>query len=216
MYLKKGSFCYIFVLNLKQNNMKDNILIAEFMGVVFYDDQNEYYDSKEGLFLGKTLKYDVSWDWLMPVVEKIEEITTNVGFKIYKRLCLLQADNNTQLSSINLKSTKKIDHVYDVVTQFIKWNNTQLSYLFEVYSSHGLLTCDKFTGKVKKCKIFEGSETEYLKDVVKVNIDEYLSYHKVMKIPSRVDILDLGTWTKDGEYTSAEEDWRKEMRLSEQ
>jgi len=53
--------------------MKDNKLIAEFMGVVFHDDENQYYNA-DGLHIGNTLQYHTSWDWLMPVVEKIEEI----------------------------------------------------------------------------------------------------------------------------------------------
>ena len=55
----------------KQQIMKDNKLIAEFMGVVFHDDDNQYYSS-DGLYIGTTLQYDTSWEWLMPVVEKIE------------------------------------------------------------------------------------------------------------------------------------------------
>jgi len=47
--------------------MTDNALIAEFMGVI---------TNKEGThtsmhFGNKKLIYDTSWDWLMPVVEKI-------------------------------------------------------------------------------------------------------------------------------------------------
>ena len=55
----------------KQQIMKDNKLIAEFMGVVFHDDDNQYYSS-DGLYIGLNLQYHTSWDWLMPVVEKIE------------------------------------------------------------------------------------------------------------------------------------------------
>jgi len=50
--------------------MKDNKLIAEFMGVVFHDDKNQYYNA-DGLYIGLELQYHTSWDWLMPVVEKI-------------------------------------------------------------------------------------------------------------------------------------------------
>ena len=51
--------------------MKDNKLIAEFMGVVFHDDENQYYNA-DGLHIGNTLQYHTSWDWLMPVIIKIE------------------------------------------------------------------------------------------------------------------------------------------------
>jgi hypothetical protein len=50
--------------------MKENKLIAEFMGVVFHDDENQYYSS-DGMYIDDTLKYHTSWNWLMPVIEKI-------------------------------------------------------------------------------------------------------------------------------------------------
>jgi len=61
---------------------KTNKLIAEFMGLdteVFKSGKVNYYYydkvSKQEIFLeAHELSYNVSWDWLMPVVEKIEEI----------------------------------------------------------------------------------------------------------------------------------------------
>ena len=57
---------------IKHITMKDNKLIAEFMGVVFHDDENQYYNA-DGLHIGNTLQYHTSWDWLMPVISKIVE-----------------------------------------------------------------------------------------------------------------------------------------------
>ena len=52
------------------SKMKDNNkLIAEFMGDTFYPEPQHWYDS-HGSFIGDTLKYHTSWDWLMPVIEK--------------------------------------------------------------------------------------------------------------------------------------------------
>lgn len=45
--------------------MKDNKLIAEFMGLDGWWSENEF-------------KYHSSWDWLMPVVEKIEKEGANI------------------------------------------------------------------------------------------------------------------------------------------
>jgi len=42
--------------------MKDNKLIAEFMGYVYEDD----------ILVPEEPQYHVSWDWLMPVGEKID------------------------------------------------------------------------------------------------------------------------------------------------
>ena len=59
--------------------MKNNKIIAEFMGVnvITIDDvrknKNPYISSADG-YLESDLKYHCSWDWLMPVLEKIKEI----------------------------------------------------------------------------------------------------------------------------------------------
>ena len=49
---------------------ENDVLIAEFMGVVFHDDENQYYNA-DGLHIGNTLQYHTSWDWLMPVMAKL-------------------------------------------------------------------------------------------------------------------------------------------------
>lgn len=54
------------VIKTQQNNK----MIAEFMEVVFHDDENQYYNA-DGLHIGNTLQYHTSWDWLMPVLNKI-------------------------------------------------------------------------------------------------------------------------------------------------
>lgn len=46
------------------NNQENNKLIAEFMGMQDYQEMGEYV----------TPNYNTSWDWLMPVVEKIRTI----------------------------------------------------------------------------------------------------------------------------------------------
>jgi len=53
--------------------MKDNKIIAEFMGMELGDDKTMYYDDAENLHPPtpiNELKYHTSWDWLMPVVDK--------------------------------------------------------------------------------------------------------------------------------------------------
>tara|TARA_R100000963_G_C4637253_1_gene101164 strand:+ start:1304 stop:1579 length:276 start_codon:yes stop_codon:yes gene_type:complete len=52
--------------------MEDNKLIAEFMGLVVSDREN--YTSELHTNVDADLKYHTSWDWLMPVVEKISDI----------------------------------------------------------------------------------------------------------------------------------------------
>ncbi len=81
--------------------MKNNKLIAEFMGVVFHDDENQYYNA-DGLHIGNTLQYHTSWDWLMPVVDRVEQVNQGVP---------------QQMLNLSLYST--IDEVYNAVVEFI-------------------------------------------------------------------------------------------------
>lgn len=71
--------------------MKDNKLIAEFMGAE-PDKKTFFRTGKEVYF------YHTSWDWLMPVVEKIYQLDSNADF----------------FGSINLEAT------YKEVVEFIK------------------------------------------------------------------------------------------------
>ena len=72
--------------------MKDNKLIAEFMNHGFHDGRHRSFDE---------LKYHESWDWLMPVVEKIYQLDSNADF----------------FGSINLEAT------YKEVVEFINEHN---------------------------------------------------------------------------------------------
>ena len=87
--------------------MKDNKLIAEFMGVVFHDDENQYYNA-DGLHIGNTLQYHTSWDWLMPVVEKCYD----------NRVDTLEAGDIT-----HALLDCDIDHTYRAVVEFINQLN---------------------------------------------------------------------------------------------
>lgn len=95
--------------------MESNKLIAEFM---------EYPDlGTKGDF--SYLQYHTSWDWLMPVVEKIEEddeVDVNIllnGTRIFKWRTDMDIVNNVAQISFD----KKIEHVYDAVVEFIEWYN---------------------------------------------------------------------------------------------
>lgn len=90
------------------------------------------------------LKYDTSWDWLMPVVEKIEEFGYNVliGFNTYsaiiKKERRIREDTpkfecthnvtepyGTGIHSYTWKPETKLLGVYISVIKFIKWYNQQ-------------------------------------------------------------------------------------------
>ncbi len=66
--------------------MEDNKLIAEFMDVnlITIDDiranKNPYISSVDG-YTKEDLQYHTSWNWLMPVVDKIEEMGFTTSIK---------------------------------------------------------------------------------------------------------------------------------------
>ena len=100
----------------------DNELIAEFMGLVQnpyrkgdYSKPEDYLETKAGKFgCWETPKYDTSWDWLMPVVEKITPMATHIGQQAW-------FDIGAHLVRADIKV------VYKAVVEFIKWYNAQKS-----------------------------------------------------------------------------------------
>lgn len=102
---------------------EQNKLIAKFMGLVVSDRDN--YTSELHTNVDADLKYHTSWDWLMPVVEKIEEddeIDVNIllnGTRIFKWRTDVDIVNNIAEISFD----KKINHVYDAVVEYIKCYN---------------------------------------------------------------------------------------------
>jgi hypothetical protein len=89
--------------------MKENKLIAEFWGMELGIDKTMYYDDAENLHPPtpiNELKFHKSWDWLRPVVEKIEQVHEGVP---------------QELMNVNLFST--IDEVYNAVVEFINEYN---------------------------------------------------------------------------------------------
>ena len=113
--------------------MSNNKLIAEFMGVPC--DKDLYTPlcphTGETLFiLMSQMKYDTSWDWLMPVVEKIEDIecketsTDLVGYHLYD---IEIRQNVTTIHGTNIEETAgdKLFNTYNAVVEFIKQYNNE-------------------------------------------------------------------------------------------
>lgn len=130
---------------VKEEILESNKLIAEFMGgkynnqVNFRIAQNEIWLPIHGvtkfntadLGSGKILEYHKSWDWLMPVVEKIESLgyTTlikNYGDEFSNFVEILNTDEDPLqiccfTEHVMLKS--KLELTYKAVIEFIKWYN---------------------------------------------------------------------------------------------
>ena len=93
--------------------MESNKLIAEFMGVPQGEHTHFMVEpfALESYANVDDLKYDISWDWLMPVVEKIEQVNEGVP---------------EQMLHVNLYSERR--DVYNAVVMFITEHNKNLEY----------------------------------------------------------------------------------------
>lgn len=99
------------------NNKENNILIAEFMGKEIYHKHHESF-------------YDVSWSWLMPVIQKIEDMKycTIIGKgHFYWCSIFISINKNGERKDVISRegnaSTTKIEITYKVVVEFIKIYN---------------------------------------------------------------------------------------------
>ena len=104
--------------------MNTNKLIAEFMGGVMHEGLMSLPNDNNLYNIDCQLHYHTSWDWLMPVVEKImwdNDIEDNQCTNIAEALC-----------------DAKIDRVYDAVVEFIKEHKT---YPFEDGDDYWVVEC---------------------------------------------------------------------------
>lgn len=72
------------------------------------------------------LKFDSDWNWLMPVLEKIQSL----GYSINRSssMVYINGDNGIVVPPINVyieSGTSEKKAVYDVCLSFIKWYNKQ-------------------------------------------------------------------------------------------
>jgi hypothetical protein len=87
---------------MEMETMTDNELIAVFMDAKNWGHENPY---------------DTSWDWLIPVIQKIDSMynmdqTSILEDAIYSKV-------------LTLSITVKIEDAYSEVVDFIKWYNQQ-------------------------------------------------------------------------------------------
>ena len=91
--------------------MKNNKLIAEFMRLKKHNKTEFLHNNLICSY--KTMEYHTSWDWLMPVVEKINWH----GYPLEG----LNLANNVYCAC----GMAKIELIYKAVIEFIKWYNKQ-------------------------------------------------------------------------------------------
>jgi hypothetical protein len=119
-------------LGFKVENIEDNIFHVSLGTWTIYerfktDNENPYQyflNLKTNIKNSTHFKFYSSWDWLMPVVEKIESIDKYV-FDIYLNKCEIQYGNNFTIEEVSFSGLNKIEAVYKAVVAFIKWFNQQ-------------------------------------------------------------------------------------------
>ena len=111
--------------------MKDNKLIAEFMGEKFTDTSGvvqglnyKLIEKKHGKG-NNGFRFHSSWDWLMPVVEKIESL----GYELMIAESRCKINHNTDYSieeviNIDIIGSKR-EATYQAVVEFIKIYNNE-------------------------------------------------------------------------------------------
>lgn len=110
--------------------MNDNKLIAHFMGAKVVQSKDslakrwvceDYNLLHNKLYLTNQLKYNTSWDWLMPVIKKIEELFGEEYQVITINGCSCKIE--TPYNYIEFEELTKLEAVYKTVVEFIKWYN---------------------------------------------------------------------------------------------
>lgn len=111
------------------NHEEENKLIAEFMELKRYWDGRYGWiypnpvQGERGSVLGdKGLKYHSSWEWLMPVIEKIEK--ANYGFKMCRKVVEIYFDDSKEVI-LTVKENSRLNSLHKAVVEFIKWYNQQ-------------------------------------------------------------------------------------------
>lgn len=98
--------------------MSDNKLIAEFMGLE--QTPTGLFVTKKGAIRVWELEYHISWDWLMPVVEKINTMEpSEFNYHVDNMTRFRMEQGKIQMLSI----TSPMRIVYSAVLDFIKWYN---------------------------------------------------------------------------------------------
>ena len=116
----------------KDEILRCNKLIARFMYEKSFNDNGEdcYCESYSGMidFYIENAKYHKSWDWLIPVWNKILKFgKSEFGFQweqsIGETFITINTGNHNKFKLIWLNSGE-IKDVYYVIVEFIKWYNS--------------------------------------------------------------------------------------------
>jgi len=117
-----------------EGSIENNILIADFMGIengslgYINDPSSDLYKRGCDFVTHRTpageLRFDSSWDWLMPVVDEIEHGKGFPWFTFKSEICIKE---NSTLSSKTILEVKGVldrkKAYYKACVDFVKWYN---------------------------------------------------------------------------------------------
>jgi hypothetical protein len=119
--------------------LEGNKLIAEFMGMKQGKDfadfngrwSGDWFDAKNAIngCRNEILSFHSDWNWLMPVIEKIEILgyVTEISGNRERSFASIGIENTNEYPSrigYGMEFLKKIDATYYAVIQFINWYNS--------------------------------------------------------------------------------------------
>ena len=124
---------------MEEKITKQDVIIAEFMGWKENKDMEVkltsggityYFQKNDEACIPETMCYHSDWNWLMPVVEKIESLPTmkdngNFFFEIHQDS--VTVFNSTRMDIIIevIGQGSRINNTYQAVIEFIQWYNKQ-------------------------------------------------------------------------------------------
>jgi len=128
--------------------IKNNRLIAEFIGLRWETKPNYtgWYKGEQRIASDETLKYDSSWDWLIPVVKKCKETDQ-----------LVYNGSNIKTALLTLD----IDELYFAVIEFIEYHNdvTNRPFIPNLEYKDGFGNWYDYTEELQKNKSFNPFKT---------------------------------------------------------
>lgn len=109
-------------MNKAKDIQEGNKLIAEFMGGKY--DANEYWWVLPNINT-MVLEYHTSWDWLMPVVEKIPTLNPDKGrlwfeFEISRCHCRIYTNIDEEWKN---NGSTTLEATWKTVNDFLTWYN---------------------------------------------------------------------------------------------
>lgn len=105
----------------------NNVLLADFMGWEKLKDGRYYFSFFEPEPVVKCppeqLRFHKYWNWLMPVVEKINSSDTECFVTIWANQCRIHNIYPYKMNDIFFEESSTIDAVFKACVEFVKWCN---------------------------------------------------------------------------------------------